>query len=76
MHVSEVFELTAERKLVLPGSGNKKRRCTPIDEVPGAGKRQSKRARGADTPAKAAGTVPAASIPPLDAITEDCEMSD
>ncbi|EIW54487.1 uncharacterized protein TRAVEDRAFT_52192 [Trametes versicolor FP-101664 SS1] len=73
--ISEVFELTAERKLVLPGSGSKKRRCTPMDEVP-AGKRQSKRARGADTPAKAAGTVPAASIPPLGAITEDCEMSD
>ncbi|OJT01955.1 hypothetical protein TRAPUB_7599 [Trametes pubescens] len=76
VRVSEVLELTEDRKLVPPGSGNKKRRCTPMDEVHGAGKRPSKRARATDTPAKAARTVPAAAIPPLGAITEDCEMSD
>lgn len=74
--MSDILELTAQRKWVPPGRGNKKRRCTSMDEVPVAGKRQNKRARGAYTPAKAAGTVPAASTLHLGAITEDCEMSD
>lgn len=76
MRVSEVLELTADRKLAPPKPSNgKRRRCTPMGELEGANQRLAKRARGEDgTPVNGAdGAVPAGPGPNLGAIAEDAE---
>ncbi|KAI0827901.1 hypothetical protein BC628DRAFT_1501969 [Trametes gibbosa] len=75
VRVSEVLDLTADRRLAPPNSHGKKRRCeTPVGEVEGGEQRGVKRARRLETPAKTRGNgVPVKTLPVMGAITEDGE---